>query len=169
MNWMSEVRRCFPTYTDLTKSSENTSPRNVNVCAKTIRSTRKPCSHRASRALDEFLIAQQPEVADWPNSRKKAELERLRTKFTNTKAYEKLVTAAEGAQAELEADYPQLFVTDEAINAAKKAAREAASNDPAFKKTNDERTAAYRTQQDYLLTVDKKLADLEQLSKQSRD
>lgn len=126
-------------------------------------------THRANRALDEFLIAQQPEVADWPNSRKKAELERLRTKFTNTKACEKLVTAAEGAQAELEADYPQLFVTDEAINAAKKAAREAASNDPAFKKTNDERAAAYRTQQDYLLTVDKKLADLEKLSKQSRD
>ena len=126
-------------------------------------------THRANRAVDEFLIAQQPEVANWPNSRRKAELERLRTRFANTEAYQNLVTAAEAAQAKLKADYPQLFVTDEEFNAVKKAAREKAKNDPAFKRANDERAAAYRAQQDYLLTVDKNLAELERLSKQSRD
>ncbi len=124
---------------------------------------------RANRALDEFLIAQQPEVGDWPNSRKKAELERLRARFADAEGYQKLVAAAEAAQAKLEADYPQLFVTDEKFNAVKQAAREAVKKDPAFKQANDERAAAYRAQQNYLVTVDQKLAELEQLAKQSRD
>ena len=126
-------------------------------------------TYRANRALDEFLIAQQPEVGDWPNSRKKAELERLRARFADAEAYQKLVAAAEAAQAKLEADYPQLFVTDEEFNAVKQAAREAVKKDPAFKQANDERAAAHRAQQNYLVTVDQKLAELEQLSKQSRD
>ena len=126
-------------------------------------------TYRANRALDEFLIAQQPEVGDWPNSRKKAELERLRARFADAEAYQRLVAAAEAAQAKLEADYPQLFVTDEEFNAVKQATREAVKKDPAFKQANDARAAVHRAQQNYLVTVDKKLAELEQLSKQSRD
>jgi arylsulfatase A-like enzyme len=126
-------------------------------------------TYRANRALDEFLIAQQPEVSDWPNSRKKAELERLRARFADADAYQKLVAAADAAQAKLEADYPQLFVTDEEFNAVKRAAREGINNDPAFRKASQERATAYQAQQDYLLHVDKTLAKLELLSKQSRD
>ena len=60
-------------------------------------------------------------------------------------------------------------MTDESFNAIKKAAREKAKNDPAFKRANDERAAAYGAQQDYLLTVDKRLAELVDALKQSRD
>ena len=60
-------------------------------------------------------------------------------------------------------------MTGDEFNAVKKAARKEANNDPAFWKANDERGAAYRAQQDDLFIVDKKLAELEQLSKQSRD
>lgn len=119
-------------------------------------------THRANRAIDAFLVEQKPEVADWPRSRKEAELERLRQKSGKDSRYRELVAAAEAAQAKMEAGYPQLFFSDETINAVKKAAGENAKNDPDFKKAKDERAAAYRAQQDYLFENDKKLADLDQ-------
>jgi len=115
-------------------------------------------THRANRAIEAYLIEQKPEVKDWPRSKKEAELERLRSRFEKEKAYLDLVSAADAAQANLESTYPQLFVSDEEIKKKKKAASEAAKNDPEFQAAKGERAAAYRAQQNYLLTQDERLA-----------
>ncbi len=115
---------------------------------------------RANRAIEAFLIAQKPEIADWPRSRKEAEIERLRQKFADEGEHGKLVNAAREAQAMLEAAYPRLFVSDQEINAQKRAAHERAKNDPAFKQARDERAAAYRAQQEYLRQNDEALGAL---------
>ncbi|MEM1294798.1 MAG: sulfatase-like hydrolase/transferase [Verrucomicrobiota bacterium] len=117
-------------------------------------------THRANRALDAFLIAQKPEVEDWPNNRKKAELERLRLRFGDDPRYRKLIEEADAAQAKLEADYPMLFVSDEEIHELKKAAQEEAKSDSAFVAAKNERGAAYRAQQDYLHQNDERLSEL---------
>ena len=117
-------------------------------------------THRAQRAVEAFLIAKKPEVNDWPRSRKEAEMERLRKRFKNEAPYQKLLTAAELSQAKLEESYPQLFVPDEEIQAMKKAATEKAKNNPEFKTAKDERSAAYRAQQDYLMSNDGQLVNL---------
>ena len=121
-------------------------------------------THRADRAVEAYLIAQQPEIADWPNSRKRATMERLRVKFAETKAYQSLEAAAAAARAKLVADYPEVFITDEEIKAAKHAVVEKTKQNPDLRKARQERAEAYRAQRDYLLTVDKKLAELERLS-----
>ena len=126
-------------------------------------------THRANRAIEAFLIEQKPEIENWPRSRKEAEVERLRRRFEKDERYPRLVASAEAAQAKLEAAYPRIFVSDEEIKAMKKAANEAAKNDPEFKKAKAERAAAYRAQQEYLLKHDKRLAELtERLEKDSR-
>ncbi len=117
-------------------------------------------THRASRALDAFLVEQKPEIGDWPRSRKEAELERLRHQFAKDANYQKLTAAAEAAQKKLEAAYPQIFVSDEEITAKKKAASNAAKNLPEFKAAQKKRAEAYYAQQDYLLTKDEPLARL---------
>ena len=115
-------------------------------------------THRANRALDEFLFEQKPEVKEWPDHRKKAELERLREEFSGTETYRQLVEIAEAAQVKLEAAYPQLFVPDDEIAAKRKQATEAVEDDPAFKAARAERAAAYRAAQDYLFSTDRELA-----------
>tara|TARA_R110002096_G_scaffold29509_5_gene88962 strand:+ start:29279 stop:31948 length:2670 start_codon:yes stop_codon:yes gene_type:complete len=117
-------------------------------------------THRANRALDAYLIAQKPEVDDWPDNTKKAELERLRQRFQDDPGYQKLIDEAQSAQAKLETAYPQLFVSDEAIRKLKKAAQDSAKEDPAYVEAKNERAAAYRAQQDYLLKTDETLAEL---------
>ena len=89
-----------------------------------------------------------------------AEMERLRQRFGNTPECLKLVATAKAAQAKLETEYPQLFVSDEQINNIKKAAMEKVKLDPEFKEAKDKRAAAYRAQQDYLYTNDAKLGEL---------
>lgn len=120
-------------------------------------------THRANRALDEFLFEQKPEVKEWPDHRKKAELERLREKFAGSDAYRRLVEIAEAAQAKLEAAYPQLFVSDDEIAAKRKQATEAVEDDPAFKAARAERAAAYRATQDYIFSTDRELARVSEL------
>ena len=38
-------------------------------------------THRANRAIDDWLVTQQPELADLPSNRKKAEIGRMRNQF----------------------------------------------------------------------------------------
>lgn len=114
-------------------------------------------THRANRAIEAFLVSQRPEIDEWPRSRREAEVERLRRRYEAAEDYRSLVAVARDAQAQLEAAYPQLFVSDEAIKAKKKAAREQAKKDPDFNKALKERADAYRAQQNYLLENDEAL------------
>jgi arylsulfatase A len=123
---------------------------------------------RAARAIEAFLIVQQPDVADLPDSQRKAQLERLRKKHQKRPEYLKLVAGREAAQQKLEQDYPQLFLTNEQISERKSGNRKAIQKDPEFKKRIDLRAAAYRAQQDYLFEHDKKLKELGDLIARER-
>lgn len=118
-------------------------------------------TYRAARAMDAFLISQQPGVDQLPKSRRPRELERLRLRFRKHPEYLKLVAARDAAQQLLEKTYPQLFVTNEQITQSRNERRNAAKNDPAFKRLINERAAAYQAQQAYLFEHDAKLAELQ--------
>jgi len=117
-------------------------------------------AHRAKRALDTYLIAQQPEIDDYPNSRRKAALGRLRREHRDTTAYQNRVAASEAAQEKLESAYPQAFITDDAINNSRKAENRKLKDNPEYKQLQKARAAAYRAQQDYLQANGAGLAEL---------
>ena len=120
-------------------------------------------THRANRAIEAYLSDQQPEIVDFPNSRKKAAIERLRLKYRGSEEYQKLVTAAAKAQEILETAYPQAFISDEEINRSRKAANRKLKDDPEYKQLQKERATAYAAQQDYLFANDRRLAELKQI------
>jgi len=132
------------------------------VYQETLRAT-----HRANRAIDAWLIAQQPELDELPSNRKKAAIDQLRVKFADAPELVALVKQARQAQATLEAAYPHLFANDEAITASKKAAADARRSDPEFKRLTTARAGAYRAQQEYLLASDEKLKRLDALSQEA--
>ena len=117
-------------------------------------------THRANRALDAFLIAKRPEVADFPNSRRKAALERLRRQHLGSGEYQRLLAVAESAQEKLEATYPDAFLSDQEINRSRKAEHQKLKDNPEYRELQQKRADAYRAQQDYLFANDKRLAEL---------
>ena len=126
-------------------------------------------THRANRALEAYLVEKNPTIDNGPANARKAALERARLKHQKDAAYQELVFAAAAAQSKLERDYPQLFVSDDAIKAKREAARQAAKEDPAFKAMVDRRAAAYRAQQDYLNENDARLAQLKAQVEAAKD
>jgi hypothetical protein len=118
-------------------------------------------THRATRAVDDFLIDQQPEIADLPDSRRKRAMERLRMRFQNDPRYVDLVKQQEAAQAQVGAAYPQLFVTDEQIIVARQRRRDNLRDDPGFQKANNQRAAAWRDQEEYLMSHDPIVVDIQ--------
>lgn len=120
-------------------------------------------THRANRAIEEWLIQKQPELENLPSNRKKAAIEQLKNDYFDDSALKALVHEAEKSQRNLEAAYPQLFVSDEAIHQKKKAASEALRDDPQYQRLSRLRADAYREQQEYLFDVDD---DLQRLSLQ---
>jgi hypothetical protein len=120
-------------------------------------------THRAKRAIDAYLINQKPEVVDLPDSRRKAEMERLRRRHEDSDSYRKLAAASEATQMKLESAYPRAFISEDAIKQSRKDENKKLKDNPDYKKLQKDRGAAYRAQQDYLFANDKRLAELKQL------
>ena len=118
-------------------------------------------TYRATRAIEAFLIAQQADVADLPDSRRLREIERLREQFQTDARYQKLVEQRDARQQQLEKRYSKLFVTNEEITASRKERRKAMEGDPAFRKLVNQRAMAWRAQQTYLLEHDELLGELQ--------
>jgi len=118
-------------------------------------------TYRETRAIESFLLEQEPNVAELPNSRRKREVERLRIRFMKDPRYLVLVKKQQAAQRQLESAYPELFVTDEEIKTARTKQRAALQNDPAFRKAMDDRATAWRARQEYLMSHDKRVIDLQ--------
>lgn len=117
-------------------------------------------THRANRALDQFLIEEKPGVEDLPDSRRKAELERLRRQYRDSDGYRELTKISEAAQQALEAAYPQAFITDDSINQTRKAENRKLNDNPDYRGLQKERAEAYRAVQDYLSTKGPGLSEL---------
>ena len=107
-------------------------------------------THRAKRAMESYLIEQKPEIADWPDSRRKREIERLRTKHRSDAGYKELATNNENVETALQNAYPQLFVTNEQFTQVRNERRKQAQKGERFQQILKERAEAYRSQQDYL-------------------
>jgi arylsulfatase A len=117
-------------------------------------------THRANRALDAYLIAQQPDVDDYPDSRRKAALERLRRQHQGSAGYQKLVVTSDAARQKLESAYPEAYITDDAINKSRQAENRKLKDNPDYQQLQKDRAAAHRAQQDHLFANDKRLAEL---------
>lgn len=117
-------------------------------------------THRANRAIDAWLFAQQPGSVDLPDSQRRRTLELLRRKHEKDAEYVALVNAAATAQKKLEKAYPQLYVADEELVAGRKRAYDALKSNEAFRTLKDKRAEAYYAQQDYLFVHDERLAEL---------
>ena len=120
-------------------------------------------THRAKRAIEAYLIEQNPEVAEYPNSRRKAAIEKLRSKHLDSIGYKKLILALEFAQKKLEKAYPRAFISDEEIKESRKAEHNRVKGDPLYKELQQARSDAYRAQENYLFTNDQKLTELKEL------
>lgn len=114
-------------------------------------------THKANRQIDEWLIGKKPGLEELRGDRQKAAIAELRQKFANSPELNMLIKQANQAQQNLEATYPQLFVSDEEINSQKKTAAEAVKKDPEYQRMSKARAEAYRDQQYYLLMIDKEL------------
>jgi hypothetical protein len=115
---------------------------------------------RAKRALEEYLLDQIPSIANQPNSRKKAFLEKARIKYQSNANYRKLVKIVEDTQKKLEENYPELFLSSKEISNKREQARKSLNDIPAFKRLMNKRSDAYNTKQDYLYDKDKRLTEL---------
>lgn len=154
-------------YPNVFRTHKNFSQERINLRKKLL--TEDPAyketlfaTYRAERALEAFLISLKPEVAKLHNSRKKREIERLRTQYKTDQRYLELLRSRNIAQQKLESTYPQLFRTDADVTEFRDQERNKLKNDPEFRKHVDDRAAVWRDQQDYLLTHNDKLARLKQ-------
>jgi arylsulfatase A len=119
-------------------------------------------THRAKRALDNFLIEQEPFLEELPKSRKPKELERIRQQYLDQPGYQELVQKQSVAQRILEKTYPQIFVSDEEIKQIRQERRDEVEQEEKFRKLKEERAAAYRAEQNYLTTKDQIYFKLQQ-------
>lgn len=125
-------------------------------------------THKSNQAIDNWLISKNPELNDLPKNRQKAWVDQLRSEYAEAPELIALLEKAQQAQNELEETYPELFVTDGAISAMKKAAAEKVKKTPEYKELSQERAEAYRGQQEYLISTDPELKKLnEQLNHSS--
>ena len=120
---------------------------------------------RVAREIDQYVIAQHSEYASLPVNQQKERLETWSNAMRKlpreeAEGYFELLEKQQTAQRRLEAAYPQLFVSDEDIKQARNAKRESLKNNPAFRESIEKRAAAWRAQQDYLMTHDQQLSGL---------
>ena len=123
-------------------------------------------TYRVAREIEGYIIAQHPEHASLPPNQQKERLEKWRDALNQSPTeqapeYFGLLENQQAKQQDLETTYPQLFLSDENINQSRKTERERLKNDPLFRDCVGQRAAAWRAQQDYLLTYDKQLSELE--------
>ena len=107
-------------------------------------------THRANRAIDQFLLTQKPSVEKLPASKQKAALERVRIEMRDNPEYLKLIKTSQEAQEKLESSYPELFVSNEEITLRRESSRKKLKDNPDLKRLVQARSQAYQVQQDYL-------------------
>jgi hypothetical protein len=122
-------------------------------------------TYRASREIDQYVIAQHPEYASLPANQQKVRLDQWNATMRKlpqekAKEYFDLVEKERTIQRQLESAYPQLFVSDEDIKKSRSVKRESLKNSPEFRECIEKRAAAWRAQQNYLLTHDQQLSGL---------
>ncbi|MFP6765006.1 MAG: sulfatase/phosphatase domain-containing protein, partial [Planctomycetaceae bacterium] len=114
----------------------------------------------ARRKEREYLLSQDPSIADRPSGRIEAAVERIRLKVRQADDYLALISSRERLERDLQKKYPRLFVTDQEILQAQREARTRRNSDQEFRAQLKATAAAVRAEREYLETVDSKLKKL---------
>ena len=120
-------------------------------------------THRANRALDQYLFDQEPSILQLPHSQQKAALERARITHQNHAAYQQLVKDAKTAQHTLKIKYPQFFVSDKALREKQNTARKALKENQEYQNLIKARANAYHEKEDYLESSNPQISRLQAL------
>jgi len=117
-------------------------------------------THKANRAVDQWIMTRQPDIERLRGDRRKAIIAELRDRFSDAPELLALTERAKLARIDLESAFPQLFISDAEIAAARKKAVNAVRDESEFQRLSKERAQAYRAQRDYLLLHDEELKQL---------
>ncbi len=123
--------------------------------------------HKARRAEDTYVVSHKPALAEVPKELFRSELGIVRKQLEKKgdKELARLVAETAKRQKELEARFPEAFVSVEGKVAERKAARLALNDDPEFKAGNREIADAYQAIKAYEREADPRLLQLEAESK----
>ena len=111
---------------------------------------RTQATHRARRAIEEYLISLEPAVAELPDHLRKRRIQELAASQKNSPNYLALHAGYAAAVRHLESGWPQLFLTNEQVTEVRKQNRERIRSSPDFQAADRERAAAWRAKEDYL-------------------
>ncbi|MGB7343307.1 MAG: hypothetical protein WBD20_03785 [Pirellulaceae bacterium] len=132
--------------------------------------------HKASRAEDDYVLSQKPELArlkeDGVNkNRFSSELGQVRARLeaAGDKQLAALIAATTRRQAELEARYPEAFESVDAADEKRNAVRKSLNNDAEFQTRNRAVVDVGKAIKEYELRADPNLVKLEAASKAYND
>jgi hypothetical protein len=117
-------------------------------------------TYRAKRSIEQYVISEHPEYERLPDSQRKHHLAKWSDELRETFEYQELELSRVAAQKQLEAAYPQLFVSDDKIRESQQLARTALKSDPAFQSLMKKRADAWNHQQQYLHEQDATLSEI---------
>lgn len=116
--------------------------------------------NQRQRSIVTFLESRDSALKNLPSTDYKAALERTRQRYITDPDYLQIVREIETAERQFKAAYPRLFITNEEIQSAQRAARKALSDTREFKATVQVTASAVRAEREYLLDADAALMAL---------
>jgi arylsulfatase A len=116
--------------------------------------------NQRQRSIVKFLESRDTTLKNLPSTDYKAALERTRQRYITDADYLQIVRNIEMAELQCKETYPRLFITNEEIQVAQRAARKRLSDTPDFKATIQVTASAVRAEREYLLSANAELAEL---------
>ncbi|MEO2020779.1 MAG: hypothetical protein ABGX05_03055, partial [Pirellulaceae bacterium] len=105
----------------------------------------------AKQAERQFVLSKDSRLATLPKNQLAAAFERVRRKYEKEAPYLALVRERQSRQEKMEQAFPQLFVTNEQIQATQRAARKELANNEQFKALVKATSDAVKAERDYVL------------------
>jgi hypothetical protein len=105
----------------------------------------------AKQAERQYVLSKDSRLAELPKNQLAAAFERVRRKYQKEAPYLALVRERESREKEMEEAFPQLFVTNEQIQAGQRAARKELADNEQFKTLIKATSEAVKAERDYVL------------------
>ena len=105
----------------------------------------------AKQAERQYVLSKDSRLAELPKNQLAAAFERVRRKYQKEAPYLALVRERESREKEMEEAFPQLFVTNEQIQAGQRAARKKLADNEQFKTLIKATSEAVKAERDYVL------------------
>ena len=111
---------------------------------------RTHATHKAKRAIEQYLISLEPAVADQPDHLRKRRIAELALAKKDSTELKRLQAAHKAAVVHIESGWPHLFRTNEQVSAIRRQNREQLKASGEFKQAEQTRAAAWRAKEDYI-------------------